>query len=72
MENRTSPDWEWIRQYSLETVRLIHEMGKLNDVPNPLYQFLDDVDVRQKSHQYARWQRDKVSEALNALSPGSR
>lgn len=65
LEAHQSPDWGKIESLCLETIRLIHDKHITDIVPNRLYQFLDDADIRRKDFRYGKWQRAKVRELLN-------
>ena len=60
MEFMDEPNWDYITILADDTIRLINEYNISEIIPNRIYQFFEDVDVRRKDVGYARWQLDHI------------
>ena len=58
-------EWDRVQKISDEAVRRLNTEPEPTYLYYPVYQFLEDHDVRKKSEIYAQGQREKVSAYLD-------
>lgn len=58
-------NWEAVEAVSLELILAIKE-GRSEDVPNNIYRYVDDFDIRRKDECYAEGQRKAVIAYLSS------
>lgn len=70
LEQKRDVDWDLVSAKCLGLVDFINENGISDRVPNRIYQFLDDVDIRMRDSSYAISQRNLVEIDLSASNFG--
>ncbi len=63
-EEKEEPDWPRIAAESKEIIGTLITCAAVAEIPNEVYHFLDDSDIRMKDPDYGRYQRNKVRSAL--------
>ncbi|WP_303713513.1 hypothetical protein [Brevundimonas naejangsanensis] len=61
-ESKEKPKWSACKDLAISAIEIINENNI--DVPQVVYQFLDDVDVREKDRKYGNWQRQVLCKLL--------
>jgi len=64
LESSARPPWDEIKTLSDRAIRHLNETGIYEDIPNQVYQFLEDYDVRRKDPEYASYQYELVGRYL--------
>ena len=65
LERRPEPNWQEISRRCDTIIETINTEGLKGCLGTIVYRFCEDYDVRQKSQEYAEWQRDELKKWLS-------
>jgi hypothetical protein len=70
MEEGDTPDWDGIRNRSLDLLAMINEKDAWKLIDGILHRYLDDWDIRERDRKYGAWQRSETRRFLESKGLG--